>query len=95
MSKALLFNIVKQILVNLVVHLFMRGGFRSMEHRSPCNTQLPFVIHYHVIHLPCNGSCVSQGGGQLRIRKEIKTLYGLKKKCNEDNEISLNKICYT
>ena len=27
MSKSLLFQIVKQLLVNLVVHLFMRGGF--------------------------------------------------------------------
>ena len=43
MSKALLFQIVKQIFVNLVVHLFfMKGGFWSMEPPPPRDTQLPF-----------------------------------------------------
>ena len=37
----------------------------------PRNTQLPFDILFITIHVPCNGSCVSQwgGGGQHRIRK--------------------------
>ena len=65
------------LLVNLMVHLFMRGGFWSMEqHPLPpwYTTSFWYVIHYHVIHLPCNRSCVSQGE-QLRIRKKIIKLY--------------------
>ena len=44
---------------------FLRGGFWSMEHRPPPrDTQLPFdMLSITMLYtLPCNGSCVSQGG---------------------------------
>ena len=95
--KPFLFQIVKQILVILVVHLFLgEAVFWSMEHRPPppwYATSFWYVINCHVIHLPCYGSCISQGG-TTSYKKKYKALYSLIKKCNERQKISLNKIWY-
>ena len=96
MSKSLLFQIVKQILVNLVVHLFYERRFLVNGTSSPpwYTTSFWYVIHYHVLHLPCKGSCVSQGG-QLRIRKILKLYIVLYRNTMKNIKISLNKIWYT
>ena len=73
MSKALLFQIVKQILVNLVVQLFMRGGFWSMEHCFPHDTQLPFDMLFITMLYTCHVmEVVYHRGEQLRIRQNLK-----------------------
>ena len=51
-----------------------------MEHRSPCDTQLPFDMLFIIMLYTCHVTeVVYQRGEQLRIRKKIKTLYSLKK----------------
>ena len=101
MCKYLLFQIVKQILVNLVVHLFNERRFLvngTSSHPPPpppwYTTSFWYVIHYHVLHLPCKGSCVSQGE-QLRIRKSFKLYIVLYRNTMKNMKISLNKIWYT
>ena len=37
-------------------------------------TSFWYTIHYHVLHVPCNGSCVSQGG-TTSYKKKLKSLY--------------------
>ena len=44
-------------------------------------TSFWYIIHYHVLRVPCNGNCVSQGGGTVSYKKKIKSLYNLSKKC--------------
>ena len=44
-----------------------------------------YVIHYHVLHLPCKGSCVSQRG-TASYKKTFKTLYSLIQKHNEKHK---------
>ena len=100
MSKSLLFQIVKQILVNLVVHLFMRGGFWSMEHRPPPrDTQLPFDMLLITMFYNCHVKEVMyhRGGGSASYEKKFKTLYTalLYRNTMKNIKISLNKIWYT
>ena len=84
MSKSLLFQIVKQILVNIVVHLFYERRFLVNGTSSPpwYTTSFWCVIHYHVLRLPYDGSCVSQGG-TASYKKTFKTLYSLIQKYDE------------
>ena len=75
-------------LLTLWYTFFMRGGFWSMEHRPPppwYTTSFWYVIHYHVLHLPCKGSCVSQEG-TASYNKKFKTLYSLIQKYNEKHK---------
>ena len=95
MSKYLLFQIVKQILVNIVVHLFYERRFLVNGTSPPppwYTTSFWYVIHCHVLHLPCNGSCVSQGE---QLRKSFKLYIVLFINTMKDIKISLNKIWYT
>ena len=43
-------------------------------------TSFWYVIHYHVLHLSCNGSCVSRGGGAASYKKKCKIVYSPIKK---------------
>ena len=96
MSKSLIFQIVKQILVNLVVHFFMRGGFWSMEHRPlPRDTQLPFDMLFITMFYTCRVTEVVYHRGQLRIRKSLKLYKVLFRNTMKNIKILLNNIWYT
>ena len=96
MSKSLLFQIVKQILVNLVVHLFYERRFWSMEHRIPRDTQLPsdmlFITMFYTCHVT---EVLYHVEEQLRIRKSLKLYIVLYRNTMKNIKISLNKIGYT
>ena len=87
MRQSLLFQIVKQILVNLVVHLFYERRFWSMEHRfpHPRDTQLPFDMSFTTMFYTCHVTEVG-GGGTASYKKKFKTLYSLTKKYNEKHK---------
>ena len=79
-------------LLTLWYTFFMRADFWSMEHHPPppppppppADTQLPFDMLFITMLYTCHVTeVVYHRGEQLRIRKKIKTLYSLIKKCNE------------
>ena len=79
-----------------MVHLFMRGGFWSMEHRSPRDTQLPFDMLLVTMFYTCHvKEVVYHRGEQLRIRKSLKLYIVLYRNTMKNIKISLNKIWYT
>ena len=97
MSKSLLFQIVKQILVNFMVHLFMRGGFlvNGTSSPPPRDTQLPFDILFTTMFYTCHVTeVVYHRGEQLRIRKSLKLYTVVQRNTMKNIKISLNKICY-
>ena len=59
----------------------MRCCFWSMEYRPPpwYTTAFWYVIHYHVLHLSCYGSCVSRGK-TASYKKKCKIVYSPIKK---------------
>ena len=75
MSKSLLFQIVKQILVNLVIHHFYERRFlaNGTSFPPPRDTQLPFDMLFITIFYTCHVTeVVYHRGEQLRIRKNLK-----------------------
>ena len=79
MSKALLFQIVKQILVNLVVHHFYERRFLVNEtYPPPRDTQLPFDMLFITILYTCYVAEVVYhrgGGGTASYKKKKMKLY--------------------
>ena len=63
MIKALLFQIVKQILVNLWHSFLWEVVFGQWEHRSPCDTQLPFGMLFITMFYTCLVTEVVYNGG--------------------------------
>ena len=85
MSKSLLFQIVKQILVNLVVHLFYERRFLVNGTSFPPpppphrDTQLPFDMLFITMFYTCHVTeAVYHRGGTASYKKKCKTLYSLK-----------------
>ena len=74
MSKALIFQIVEQTLVNLVVHLFYERRFLvNWTSSPPRDTQLPFdMLYITMFYTYHETEVVYHGGGQLRIRQSLK-----------------------
>ena len=98
MSKYLLFQIVKQILVNLVVHLFYERRFlvNGTPFPSPRDTQLPFDMLFSTMFYTCHvKEVVYHRGEQLRIRKSLKLYIVLYRITMKNIKISLNKFWYT
>ena len=76
--------------------LFMKVGFRSTEHRSPRDTQLPFDMLFITIFYTCHVTeVVYHMREQLRIRKSLKLYIFLYRNAMKDIKISLNKVWYT
>ena len=96
MSKPLLFQIVKQILVNLVVHLFYERRYLVNGTSSPRDTHLPFDMLFITMFYTCHVTeVVYHSGEQLRIRKSLKLYIVLYRNTMKNMKISLNKIWYT
>ena len=97
MSKSLLFQIIKQILVNLVVHLFYERRFLvNGTSVPPRDTQLPFDMLFITMFYTCHAKeVVYHRGEQLRIRKSLKLYKVLYRNTMKNIKISLNKIWYT
>ena len=99
MSKSLFFQIVKQILVNLAVHLFYERRFLVNGTSSPRDTQLPFDMLFITMFYTCHAikEVVYHRGEKslLRIRKILKLYTVLYRNTLRNIKISLNKIWYT
>ena len=85
MSRALLFQIIKQTLINLAVHLLYERRFFVIGTSSPRDTQLSFDMSFITMLYPCHVTEVvyHRGGGAASHKIEIKTLHIFIKKCNE------------
>ena len=59
-------------------------------------TSFRYIIHYHVLHVPCNGSCVSRagGGGGRIVWKKLKSYIFFQRNALMDIKISIIDICY-
>ena len=82
MSKSLLFQIVKQILMNLVVHLFYERRFLvnwTSPPPPPHDTQLPFDMLFITMFYTCHVK-------EVVYKKKFKTLYSLIQKYNEKHK---------
>ena len=77
MSKAFPFQMVNQILVILVLHLFYEKRFLSMEHFSPRDTQLPsgMLLVFITMSYTCLFTDVVYHGGTAWYKKKFKTLH--------------------
>ena len=64
-------QMIQQLLGIPVVYQFydMRVFVREASFPPCYTTSFWYIIYYHNVHLSVEGSCVTRGGGQYRIRK--------------------------
>ena len=73
-------QMIQQLLGSPVVYQFYDMLFFVSEASfPPCfTTSFWYIIYYHNLHLSFEGSCVTWGGGQYRIKKVEIPIYSFK-----------------
>ena len=90
-------QMIQQLLGSPVVYQFYDMRFSVCETSSPppCyTTSFWYIIYYHNLHLSFEGSCVTRGGEQHRIRKNWNPYIFFQINALMDIKISNIDICY-